>query len=64
MTKADSIAYFSYKKRVEELLPEQRQVVMNGCVSCGQKCENLCLTGESVALGLSIIRFNQMSLWN
>lgn len=56
--KADLVSVISYVGLVERALPEQRKVVMDGCISCVQKCEKLCKTGEYVAWGFAEIRVN------
>lgn len=62
--KADLVSAVSWYRLIEKALPEQREVVMRGCISCGQKCERLCSSGEYVAWGLAQIQVNMGAEFN
>ena len=60
----DNIAWYSLMENLHRIMPERREVVMDKCVLCGQKCERICKQGEAVAWNWSQARFRKASEWN
>ncbi len=62
----NDIALSSWRRSLDRFMPEIKRQLFEQCSKrCDNKvCESLCRSGESVAWGLSQIRFNVLSRWN